>query len=85
MSEAVGQASEDNDKEAAHQRGDRHGKAKCRDRESQLLVHIHMDIEERHGKEPEGEQAKDKSEEDSIVALVGCGGCLLHRVMGEAH
>lgn len=44
-----------------------------------------MDIEERHGKEPEREQAKDKSEENSVVALVGCGGGLLHSVVGEAY
>lgn len=43
-----------------------------------------MDIEERHGKEPEGEQAKDESEEDSVVALVGCRGSLLHTIIGES-
>lgn len=43
-----------------------------------------MDIEERHGKEPEGEQAKDKSEEDSVVALVGCRRSLLHTIIGES-
>ena len=43
-----------------------------------------MDIEERHGKEPEGKQAKDESKEDSVVALVGCGGSLLHTIIGES-
>ena len=43
-----------------------------------------MDIEERHGKEPEGEQAKDESKEDSVVALVGCRGSLLHTIIGES-
>ena len=43
-----------------------------------------MDIEERHGKEPEGEQAKDKSKENSVVALVGCRGSLLHTIIEES-
>ena len=43
-----------------------------------------MDIEERHGKEPEGEQAKDESKENSVVALVGCRGSLLHTIIEES-
>ena len=79
VTKAIAHSSYEHDEDPADERGDGDGEIEHRGGEPKVGIHRPSHIEEGHGKEPEGEEAADKSEEDPVVASKGGGGYLIHR------